>query len=536
MITVKEIERKDNSTVFKISSKTVELFNKDIFDYIHNLIYSDDIKICLLDGTEKILYKKYAPISDKSVFKTSPFDYQLDGLNFGLSRKNNFLLLDAPGLGKSLQILYLAQELKKRENIEHCLIICGVNTLKTNWKKEIEKHTDLSCRILGSRINKKGNLVFDGVEARLNDLKNPIEEFFVITNVETLRNDKIIKELNKGKNKFDIVVCDEIHTLKDSNSKQGGNFLKLKNFKYKIGATGTVLMNNPMDLFVPLKWLGAEKCSQSVFQYYYCNIFNHELLGYKHIKELKKELDMFSIRRTKDLLQLPEKTVIHELVDLNDSQQTFYNNIKNGIISQVDKVNMSTASILAMISRLRQATACPSILTTENIPSSKIDRACDLIDQIVSNNEKVVVFSTFKETLNVLMSKIIKYNPMLCTGDVPDNIISSNIDNFQNNDASKVMLATWSKMGTGITLTAASNVIFIDCAWTEAQNLQAEDRCHRIGSNKPVFVYYLWANNTIDLRVKELVEDKSMLFSYIVDDKIPPQFADKLRKIIADLK
>ena len=91
------------------------------------------------------------------------------------------------------------------------------------------------------------------------------------------------------------------------------------------------------------------------------------------------------------------------------------------------------------------------------------------------------------------------------------------------------MLATWSKMGTGITLTAATNAIFIDCAWTQANNQQAEDRIHRIGSNKPVFIYYLWANNTIDMRVKELVEDKALIADYVVDNEVPVALIESLK-------
>ena len=144
---------------------------------------------------------------DLSNFKTTPYQYQKDGINFGLNH-DKFLLLDAPGLGKTLQMIYLAQELKKRDNIEHCLIICGINTLKHNWKKEIQIHSDLSCRILGERVNKKGKVKIGSVNDRLEDLKNPIEEFFVVTNIETLRDSNIIKELTKGKtNKFDMILA-----------------------------------------------------------------------------------------------------------------------------------------------------------------------------------------------------------------------------------------------------------------------------------------------------------------------------------------
>lgn len=335
-----------------------------------------------------------------------------------------------------------------------------------------------------------------------------------------------------------MIICDEVHAMKNSNSQQGKHFLKLK-AKYQIGMTGTLLLNNPVDAYVPLKWLGVDHSSKSTFDYYYCRYggaFHNEFLGYRNLDTLKHQLSICSLRRTKDLLDLPPKTVIHEFVDMNDIQRKFYDDVKQGIIDEVDKVHISTASLLAMVARLRQATACPSILTTSNVESSKIERACDLTDQIIAGGDKVVIFSTFKETLNVISEKLSQYNPMICTGDIKEDIISQNIDTFQNDNDCKVMLATWQKMGTGITLTAATFAIFVDCAWTSGQNLQAEDRIYRIGSKNPVFIYYLWANDTIDMRVKELVDQKEAVSDYVVDDAINEKTIDNLRKYIQELQ
>ena len=451
------------------------------------------------------------------------------------------MLLDAPGLGKTLQMIYLAQELKRLGKIEHCLIICGINTLKINWKKEIERHSNLTCKILGERVNKKGRYLIGSIKDRLDDLLNTIDEFFVITNIETLRDDKILKALTnkKAKNKFDMMVVDEAHTFKSVQSLQAKHFLKLNNAKYKIALTGTVLVNSPLDAYVPLKWLGIENCTYTNFKYYYCNFggpFNNQLINYKNIDKLKDEIGKYSLRRTKDILDIPPKNIIHEYLDLNDSQRRFYDDLVDGIVEEADKVEINNTNILSMMIRLRQALACPTILTTNNIESVKIDRAVDLVEQIISNNEKVVIFSVFKGTLDILNERLKKYNPLLCTGDIKDTIISENIDEFQNNQSYKVILCTTAKMGTGITLNAATNAIFIDTPYTAAQCIQCEDRIHRVTNKYPVFIYYLWANDTIDMRVKEIVEDKSMLSDYIIDDKINNNLIDKLRGIIQDLR
>lgn len=503
-------------------SHAIELF--------HNY---DSITLNFLPKIDSQVDSKFV-LSD---YKTTPYQYQLDGIQYGLNH-NKWLLLDAPGLGKSLQMIYLAQELKKRDNIEHCLVVCGINTLKFNWKKEIETHSDLSCRILGQRYTKKGQLKIGSVQDRLDDLKTHIDEFFVITNIETLRNEQIIKELTKGKaNKFDMIVVDELHTCKSPTSQQGKNMLKLS-AKYMIGLTGTLLLNNPLDAYVPLKWIGVDHSTYTNFKFYYCNyagLFNNILVGYKNLDVLKEELSSCSLRRTKDLLDLPPKNIIHESVELDIRQSTFYNHLLEGITEEADKVELNTSTILSMVTRLRQATACPSILTSEEIESSKINRAVDLAKQIVDGGDKVVIFSVFKETLNHIMKELEDFNPLLCTGDIREDIIAKNIEDFQTNNINKVICATTSKMGTGITLTRASYAIFIDAPWTAAQCTQCEDRIYRIGSKNPVFIYYLWARGTIDERVKEIIEDKEAIADFIVDDKISKRSIDSLKKYILDL-
>ena len=514
-------------------SKMWEVPVTDLASIINSVNVFDDIELKLKPDEKKHSVKDV----QLSEFKTTPFPYQAEGIKFGLAN-DKWLLLDAPGLGKSLQMLYLALELKKREEIEHCLIICGVNNLKFNWKREIEKPTNESCYILGQRITKSGKFTIGSVNDRVADLNRAIDEFFVVTNIETLRDANVVKGINKGANKFDLIIIDEVHRCKNPTAVQSKNFLKLTSAKYRVALTGTLLLNSPLDAYIPLKWIGKEHCSFSNFKYYYCNytgVFNNDFVGYRNVDTLKEQLNECSLRRTKDLLDLPEKTIITQIVEMNPTQETFYSNIQAGVVDQVDKVDMSTANILSMVARLRQATECPSVLTTENIKSEKVSVAEDLVEQIVSGDEKVVVFSTFKDTLNTLKEDLKQYKPLLCTGDVPDVIINENIEKFQNDNEHMVMLCTTSKMGTGVTLNRATHAIFVSNPWTAADCQQCEDRIHRIGSKKPVFIHYLISNNTIDQRVDELVHDKGAISDYIIDDKIEERSIDSLRKYIQGL-
>jgi SNF2 family DNA or RNA helicase len=266
----------------------------------------------------------------------------------------------------------------------------------------------------------------------------------------------------------------------------------------------------------------------------YDNEFNKSIIGYKNLKLLKSQLEKCSLRRSKDLLNLPPKTIIEEYVEMDNKQNKFYTDLVNGIVDSIDKVEVNNNFILSTAIRLRQATACPSILTSENITSAKIERAVDLANQIADSGEKVVIFSTFKETTKYLYESLKHLNPVVGTGDNDDVEISNAIDTFQNDDNCKVFIGTWQKCGTGITLTAASYMIFMDTPWTYALFEQNCDRIYRIGTKKGVTIYNLITKDTVDERVLEILKDKEALSSYIIDGDISAKGLEILKKYITE--
>lgn len=500
--------------------------------FLDSVTELDDVELKLLKPSlvskKKFRLRKY---------KTEAFEHQKQAIEFGLNTPR-FILNDAPGLGKTATVIHLAEELKARENLKHCLVVCGINALKANWAKEIAKHSDLDAVIIGHRITNTGKTAVATVKERTEQLKSKIAQFFVIINIESLRDDDIIKAINTGPNKFDMIVLDECHKVKSPQAQQSKNFLKLTKAEHRIGLTGTLMVNSPLDCYMPLKWIGIEHSAFTNFRYFYCiydDKFHNILLGYKNTDVLKNQLSQFSLRRTKDLLALPPKTIVKEIVEMDPVQAQFYDQVKKGIKDQVDKVTLTTANVLALSARLRQATVCPSILTTENIPSAKLDRCVDLVKEIVESGSKVVIFSVFKEPLYVLQKRLEKYYPLVGTGDLSDEDVSKNIDKFQTDNKYKVFLGTHSKMGTGVTLTAASYAIMLDQLWTPADNLQSEDRIYRIGTTEKVFIYYLITKDTIDEHVDEVVNDKSLVVDYLVDGQVPKNAVEKLKQLITDL-
>lgn len=336
-----------------------------------------------------------------------------------------------------------------------------------------------------------------------------------------------------------MIAVDEIHKIANKQSQQADGLLKLK-AEYQIGATGTLITNSPLSSYTALKWLDIDKSNLTNFKREYCvfgGFGGHEITGYKNLDILKNEIDEYSLRRTKEevLKDLPKKTVIDEYITLDDTHRIFYNKIKNAIKDEALKVDLNKNNILSLTTRLRQATVCPSILTEENIKSSKLERAVDLVNQIVDQGNKVVIFSTYKEPVYQLEEMLKEYRCLIGTGDMKDEDVSKNIDLFQTDDKYKIFIGTTSKCGTGITLNAASYMIMLDTPFTAAATAQAEDRIYRIGTVKPVFIYHLICENTIDERVAKIIAKKEAFSDYLVDDNINEASLKLLKNYILDL-
>ena len=529
-------------------SKLTRYWDKDTLKWELPIKYYNDLMVELKDYDVKVTNVENIPIEmekDLSIknnipdgykFKTDPFKHQVDGVNYGLS-KDRFLLGDEQGLGKTMQAINIAVINKQQKGYKHCLIVCGVNGLKWNWQKEVKKHSDEGAFILGSRLH-NGKEVIGSVEERLKDLEG-IEEpyvndkyknlfdaypYFIITNIETLRNEKIIDKLKElcDKQIIDMIIVDEIHKCKDPSSIQGKHLLKL-NAKSMIAMTGTPLMNNPLDLYTPMKWLGYENHNFYSFKNHYCEMGGYggyQVVGYKHLDQLREEFDDIMLRRLKkDVLDLPEKIYTNEYVEMTPKQERIYKEVYSEIKNNIDLVSKSTNPLAEMI-RLRQATGYTGILSSAIKESAKLDRLDELLEEIVSNGNKAIIFSNWTSITNPVYERYQKYNPAMITGETKDNERAFEEKKFMEDPTCKIIIGTTGAMGTGLTLTAANTVIFLDEPWNRALKEQAEDRAHRIGTKENVNIITLITKNTIDERINEIVEAKGAMADLLVGGKV----------------
>lgn len=502
-----------------------------------------------------------------------PFKHQIDFMKFAIDRQLNgnmrgFILADEMGCAKTCELMNLAIYNKKQYNFKHCLVICCINTSKYNWVDDIEKHTrgEFHPYILGTRFKRdKIHTRSDtGTKEKLEDLETghmygdvnqPELPYFIVMNIEGLRArqgkiypiaEQIIRWVNDGK--INMIAIDEIHKNASPSSTQGKQLLKIKkatgNNTMWIPITGTPIVNKPTDVFTPLRLIDGHNYTN---YFMWCKEFciyggygDHEIVGYKNIPRLKVMLQCNMIRRLKkDVLDLPPKIYYTEYVENTPYQQKLYDMVANDLINSRDNI-VRALNPLSQFIRLRQVNGSPEIvdqdLKIDNQylkKNAKIQRVLEILEDIHSRGEKVLIYSNWVEPLRTLYRFVSKRYKTCCyTGTMSTEDREKHKRVFMTNPEYTVMIGTIGAMGTSHTLTAANNVIFIDESWTATDKYQAEDRTHRAGATKPVNIYTIISKDTIDERVHDILYSKDQVSGYIVDNKIDihnnPDLFDKL--------
>lgn len=557
-IKIGEPEKLTNNILVKKSAFVSFDYNPDIVSFIKQMgtrVYNPDnhtwempinniIGLCnkfenqeiQISGIYEDLHKQEFEIDIPKdyTFKTKPFNHQIDGVRFGLNKKK-FLLCDDQGLGKTFQIINWVGCLEKTDKINKVLIVCGVNSLKYNWQSEISIHSDEKGWVLGTRFRKTTGKAYEGsTKDKLDDLDNLPDCRYIITNIETLRAgaEKITKskyhfpiaeklqELCKN-GTISVIAFDECHKSKEPTSLQSRAMINVQ-AKYMVAMSGTPLMNNPLDLYFPMKWLGYENHSLYQFKQHYCKFGGwggSQVVGYKNLEEIRALMEEIMIRRLKsEVLDLPEKIRKIEYVDMTPKQNQIYKEVYNGVMSDLQKIKFSN-NPLSMMIRLRQATGWTGILSDKVQESAKMERMIELVEEITASGQKAIIFSNWESITSVAKEKLKAYNPAYITGATKADERMKEVDRFQTDDKCRVIIGTIGAMGTGLTLTAAQNVIFLDSPWNMALKAQAEDRAHRIGTKGTVNIITLVCKNTIDERIEELVEKKGQIADALVDGK-----------------
>lgn len=467
--------------------------------------------------TGSLVKKDLEQFSLPESLQTNLFSYQREDYNILMNFEKRLVLHDT-GLGKSIICSAVAEKRRELGLADHTLILC-LNTLTVNWYREIKKHFNMESTILGARKDKRGNLIVKSNKDKLEDLKN-LKTYFLITNIESLQNKDIVQELvNLCKKKRIMIIEDEIHKgVSNPGTKQGKAFLRLKP-KYSLGLSGTLLTNSALNLYTPLKFVDGFKSNYNAFKSHYViygGYGGYQVVGYKNLAELQVLVDTYSIKRKKgDVLDLPEINFKNEYLQMGKAQSKIYAEVLEQTLADVDKI-VASVNPLSMLMRLRQCTATTEIVSTTVNESIKFDRMVEIIEDVVSRGEKLIVFSNWTQVLDFAKLRL-KYDYAVVTGEVKDK--QAQLDKFTNDDNCKILLATIGAAGTGLTLTVANTLLFLDSPWNYATFTQVSSRIHRIGQTKNCDIISLLATNTIDERIMAIVEKKKKLGEAVVDGK-----------------
>ena len=474
---------------------------------------------------------KEIELPDDYVFVNKPGRHQLmDFMRFRNGEVKMWHLGYDQGTGKTFSALTISDYIATKEGYGNTLIITGVNSVKWQWLDQIAEHTTRKGIVLGSRRGKNGKWKNTGGPEKLEDLDNGkllAQNHYLVTNIESLRDEKLVKKLIKMINSGRIGFCivDESHKMKNPTAQQTKGVFKL-NPPYKLTLSGTPMVNSPLDLYSTMKWLGAEEHTWTAFKNHYCMYHEYmrgRITGYRHVDELREAFGKIQTRVLKeDVLDLPEKTHQVDYIEMGVGQRKLYNDILKQTLEEIDKIE-GNLNPMTLTLRLRQFNNCPDTLTSTKVGNCKLERLRERLQEAMEAGTQVLVFSLLKDGLRRYYEELKdEFNIGLITGDVKPEDREDLKNKFKSGEI-RVLLGTTGTMGTGLDIGTAELVIFIDEPWTKADKVQCEDRAHRRGITKAVNVVTFRTLDSVDEVINDIVEGKGILSDYIVDKKPIPK-------------
>jgi SWI/SNF-related matrix-associated actin-dependent regulator 1 of chromatin subfamily A len=442
------------------------------------------------------------------------YEHQKSGVKFLIPR-NGAILADDMGLGKSMQSIIAALE----SGAKNILVVCP-SSVKINWKREIKMFSN-DVTIIDGKI--------------WDQAKFTIINYDILKNFHTLEDTKKKKKssdtpviLNRqlANAKFDLLIVDEAHNLKNNKSIRGEIMADLSvNFDIeKVWLlTGTPIANRPMDFFNLLKIIKAPIAKNWVyFTTRYCegrkffrtlkNGLKKQIWltdGASNLDELASKTKNLMLRRLKtDVLDMPDKVVTPFYHQLDKKGWARYDQLWDDYLEK-RKEEKKRGPIQRDLVEL--------ILLRKFIALEAISETIEMVENAIESGRKCIIFTSFTEELNELANHFGK----LCVihnGPMTTKAKQISVDSFQNNPNIKVFIGNVRSAGVGITLTEGTYVVFNSFDWVSGINEQAEDRAFRIGQTKDVNIVYQLFEDTISTRMWETVRNKKDIIATIMGD------------------
>ncbi len=442
--------------------------------------------------------------------------YQKDGFDFLchlVQIRLGGILADDMGLGKTLQTLAWLAWLKDRhrKDPKPSLVICPASVLH-NWRREAERFTP------GLKV-----LVLESGAARHNLRKQIPQHDIIVTNYALLRRD--LEELQKFN--FRAVILDEAQFIKNPGAQVTQSVKQLKS-EARLALTGTPLENRLLDLwsivdFIQPGYLGSQEQFLETYEPKGENAESEQRIARKR---LSAKLRPLLLRRLKKHVakDLPDRIEQRRDCPLGDEQRKLYlaelrrsrDQIMQAVATQ--GLNKSKMHVLAALTRLRQVCCHPQLVGNDS-PSGKTETLFELLEPLLEEGQKVLVFSQFVQMLQLLEKECgqRQINTHILTGQTKDR--QQVVAAFQNDSNPGVFLLSLRAAGTGLNLTTASYVVLYDPWWNPAVEAQAIDRSHRIGQTQTVNAYRLIAPGTVEEKIWELQQTKAQTIADVLGEE-----------------
>lgn len=448
--------------------------------------------------------------------------YQQQGLawlQFLAQTEHGGVLADDMGLGKTAQTLaHILMEKQAGHLTERPVLIVAPTSLMHNWQKETEKFTpDLSVLLLHG-ANRHDD--FDKIKQH---------DIVLTTYPLVVRDEEILKN-----HQFHQIILDEAQNIKNPHSKSA-QVLRSLTAKHRLCLTGTPMENHLGELwslfyFLMPGFLG----SQDVFNKHYRHPIEKKADQHKRQK-LVNRIKPFMLRRLKTDVakELPPKTTIEVNIDMNDEQSKLYEAVRATMQDSIKQIiaqqgfKRSQIQILDALLKLRQVCCHPSLLNLDSLPkgkntvkskamrSAKLDYLIETVTDMVAEGRKVLIFSQFTSMLALIEQRLQSENIGFSKLTGKTKKRSEAVEAFQSGQV-PVFLISLKAGGVGLNLTTADTVIHYDPWWNPAAEDQASDRAWRIGQDKPVFVYKLITNQSIEEKILDMQKNKAELAQSIL--------------------
>ena len=472
-------------------------------------------------------------------FKTVPYAHQLTALEKSWEKEVYAYFMEM-GTGKSKVLIDNISMLYDKGKINGALIIAPKGVYQNWYNSEIPTH-------LVDHIDKKMVLwqaMINKTQARKLDtlFKTGEELHILIMNVEAFSTKKGVDFAHKFLSCHNaLIAIDESTTIKNPGAKRTKNILGLaKHSKYRRILTGSPVTKSPLDLYTQCYFLSPWLLDHSSFytfknRYAVMRTANFGgrsvqiVVGYRNLAELSEKLKPFSYRVLKDdCLDLPKKTFMKRIVHLSDEQKKVYSQMKQTALAFLNGKAATTATVMTQLMRLHQIT-CGHFTsddgTTQVLKNNRIDELIDLLHEV---HGKVVIWAHYRHDIETIVEHIKKeFN----TG--VDNCVMTYYGNTSVEDRQKAikeiqdpdspvrfLVGTPQTGGYGITLTAASTMIYYSNGYDLEKRQQSEARIDRIGQTKPMTYVDIIAEDTVDERIVKALRKKINIASQVMGEEL----------------